>query len=60
MWGTPCVLRVLNEKWIIIEVNEMNENPCLIKLGQNKLQFQTGFTLSLPDPPERSCQKTWT
>ena len=28
----------------------MNENPCLIKLGQNKLQFQTGFTLSLPDP----------
>ena len=28
----------------------MNENPCLIKLGQKKLQFQTGFTLSLPDP----------
>ena len=50
MQGTPCELRVLNEKWIIIEVKEMNENPCLIKLGQNKLQFQTGFTLSLPDP----------
>ena len=37
----------------------MNENPCLIKLGQNKQLFQTGFTLSLPDP-ERSREKTWT
>ena len=30
-------LRVLNDKWIIIKIKEMNENPCLIKLGQNKL-----------------------
>ena len=50
MQGTPCELRVLNEKRIIIEFKEMNENPCFIKLGQKKLLFQTGFTLSLPDP----------